>query len=130
MNCIKCNAPNLPEARFCGNCGADLAPQAKTADNYAIRALLIILGIEYLSSAVMLLIQKLALPFLASNGNSGSIGFVYSVYGWTSDILAIAALLIFMITVKNEKVKTALIVFFVLRIIFLIGYRLLPQPGF
>ncbi|MNL13385.1 hypothetical protein D3C87_1342910 [compost metagenome] len=128
MNCIKCNAPNLPEARFCGNCGADLAPQVKTADNYAIKALLVIMGIEYLSSAAGLLIQKLALPFLSSNGNSDSISFVYSIYGWTSDILAIAALLVFMITVKNNQVKTALIIFFVLRIVFLIGYRLINFP--
>lgn len=124
MNCIKCNAPNLPEAKFCGNCGDELAPQTKVADNYAIKALLIILGVEYLGSAAGLIIQRLVIPYLSGNGNPGSISTIYSVYGWTSDVIAIGVLLAFMISVKNEKVKTALIIFFVLRIIFLIGYRM------
>lgn len=125
MNCIKCNAPNLPEAKFCGNCGDELAPQTKLADNYAIKALLIIIGIEYLSTLVSLLLQKLAIPYLLGND---SISYVYNIYGWTSDIIAIAALLAFMVTVKNKQVKSALILFFVLRIVFLIGFRFINFP--
>ncbi|WP_316815823.1 zinc ribbon domain-containing protein [Pedobacter nyackensis] len=129
MNCIKCNTPNIPEAKFCKNCGANIITpeiQAKT-DNHTIKSLLIIIGIDYLLSTIMFLIQKLVTPYISdSGGDFARIDLIYKVYGWTSDIVTLAAMIFFLATIKNNTVKTALIAFIVLRFIFMIGYRLTP----
>lgn len=129
MNCPKCNTPNPPEAKFCRNCGENLvSPEAQAiADNQSIKALLIIIGIDYLLSTVMFIIQKLALPYLSGSGNVSQISLVYNVYGWTSDFVSLAAMLFFLITIKNNTVKNALVVFIILRFIFMIGYRVFPM---
>lgn len=129
MNCIRCNAPNAPEAKFCKNCGTTMITpeiQAKN-DHQTIKALLIIIGVDYLLSMVMFLIQKLVTPFVSQNGGDFSrIDLIYKVYGWTSDIVTLAVMLFFLVTIKNQTVKTALIVFIVLRFIIMIGYRVFP----
>lgn len=129
MNCTKCNTPNAPEARFCKNCGANMVSpelQAQT-DNQTIKSLLILIGIDYLLSTVMFLIQKLVTPYISESGGDFSrIDLIYKVYGWTSDVVSLAAMIFFLATIKNNMVKTALIVFIMLRIIFMIGYRLVP----
>jgi hypothetical protein len=128
MNCPKCNTPNPPEAKFCRNCGANIvSPEAQAiSDNKSIKALLIIIGIDYLLSTVMFILQKLALPYLSSNGNISQIDLIYKVYGWTSDFVSLTAMLFFLITIKNNTVKTALMVFIILRFIIMIGYRVFP----
>ena len=129
MNCPKCNTPNAPEAKFCRNCGANMvSPEAQAiSDNQSIKALLIIIGIDYLLSMVMFIIQKLTLPLLSSNGDINHIDLIYKVYGWTSDFVSLAAMLFFLVTIKNNTVKTALAVFIILRFIFMIGYRVFPM---
>lgn len=128
MNCINCNTPNTPEAKFCKNCGASMITpeiQAKT-DHQTIKALLIIIGVDYLLSAVMFLMQK-ATPLVSHNdGDFARIDLIYNIYGWTSDIVTLAVMLFFLATIKNQTAKTALIVFIVLRFIFMLGYRVLP----
>lgn len=129
MNCIKCNAVNAPEAKFCKNCGTSIiTPEMQTkTDNQTIKALLIIIGVDYLLSTIMFLIQKLVTPFVSDNGGDfAQIDLIYKVYGWTSDIVTLAVMLFFLVTIKNQTVKTALIVFIILRFIFMIGYRLFP----
>ncbi|WP_205945259.1 zinc ribbon domain-containing protein [Pedobacter hiemivivus] len=128
MNCIRCNAPNAPEAKFCKNCGTTMiTPEMQTkTDHQTIKALLIIIGVDYLLSAVMFLIQK-ATPLVSHNdGDFARIDLVYKVYGWTSDIVTLAVMLFFLATIKNQTVKTALIAFIVLRFIFMLGYRVFP----
>lgn len=128
MNCIKCNTPNTPEAKFCRNCGANLITpevQAKS-DEQTIKSLLIIIGVDYLLSLVMFIIQKLVTPNISGNGGFVQIDMLYKLYGWTSDIVSLAIMLFFLATIKNNTVKTALIVFIVLRFIFIIGYRIFP----
>lgn len=128
MNCIKCNTPNTAEAKFCRNCGANLITpevQAKS-DEQTIKSLLIIIGVDYLLSLVMFIIQKLVTPNISGNGGFVQIDMLYKLYGWTSDIVSLAIMLFFLATIKNNTVKTALIVFIVLRFIFIIGYRIFP----
>ena len=48
---------------------------------------------------------------------------IYKYFGWTTDILSVIVLLIFAIIVKNKNARIFLIIFLVLRIVFLIGYR-------
>ena len=131
MNCVKCNTPNIPEARFCKNCGTNLITpevQAKS-DGQAIKALLIIIGVDYLLSLAMFIIQKLVTPYVSWNGGF-SIDLIYKIYGWTSDIVSLAVLFFFLLTLKNNTVKTALVVFIILRFIFMIGYRLMSLSMF
>lgn len=128
MNCVKCNTPNAPEARFCRNCGANLITpetQAKS-DEQSIKALLIIVGLDYLLSLIMFIIQKLVTPYVSGNGDYSHIDMIYKVYGWTSDIVSLAVMFFFLFTLKNETVKKALVAFIILRFIFMIGYRLMP----
>lgn len=128
MNCIKCNTPNAEEAKFCKNCGANITPSQsiEKSNDQSIRALLIIIGIEYFFSAVIFLIQKFMFSSAMSDGNAENIDLIYKTYGWTSDIVTLAAILYFMVTLTNNKVKTALVIFFILRFIFMIGYRAVP----
>jgi hypothetical protein len=132
MDCIKCNAANLPEARFCANCGSELLPaplQAKS-DEHTIKSLIVIIGLDYLGSIILFLIQKLLVPAMHQNEGISNLSLIYEYYGWTMDIVTIGALLFFLATIKNNYVKTALIVFLILRIIFILGYRVLPLFGF
>lgn len=128
MNCVKCNTPNAPEAKFCRNCGANLpVPEVQAkSDEQAIKALLIIIGVDYLLSLVMFIIQKLVTPNMSGNDGYLRIDTIYKVYGWTADIVSLAIMLFFLATIKNNTVKTALIVFIVLRFIFMVGYRIFP----
>lgn len=127
MNCVKCNTPNAPEAKFCRNCGANLPiPEVQEkSDEQTIKALLVIIGVDYLLSLIMFIIQKLVTPNISGDGYFG-IDTIYKVYGWTSDIVSLGIMLFFLATIRNNMVKTALIVFIVLRFIFIIGYRVFP----
>lgn len=128
MNCIKCNTPNIPEAKFCKNCGANLVTpeiQAKT-DQQTIKSLLIVIGIDYLLSLLMFFIQKVIVPYATANNDYSHVDLIYQVYGWVSDIVTLAAMIVFLITIKNQMVKNALIVFIVLRFLFMLGYRVFP----
>ncbi|MNT17304.1 hypothetical protein D3C72_1524460 [compost metagenome] len=128
MNCIKCNTPNAEEAKFCKNCGANIAPSQPSEKNneQSIKALLIIIGIEYFFSTIMFLLQRFMFSSVMSNDNGENINLIYNIYGWTSDIVTLAAIFYFMVTLTNNKVKTALVIFFILRLTFMIGYRAAP----
>lgn len=128
MNCIKCNAPNAPEARFCKNCGTNLVPAQPDAksDNYTITALLVIIGVEYGLSLIMFFLNKFFIPVVLDNGGTDLVSLTYNTFGWVSDIITLAVILFFLVNVKNDKVKTALVIFLILRFIFIIGYRAMP----
>lgn len=132
MNCPKCSVDNLPEAKFCRNCGTNLplpVSQIKE-DSSTIKSLLIIIGLDYLISAVMFIINKAVVPSMyAQSESTSNVNFIYECFGWTSDIVSLAALIYFLVNIKNNNVKTALGVFIVLRLIFMIGYRVFPLIG-
>lgn len=132
MNCPKCNTLNAPEAKFCKNCGTNLAPDQSDAksNNYTIKALLVIMGVEYVFSLFMFLLNKLFIPQLLNGSSTDQLPFIYDTFGWVSDIITLCVILFFMVTVQNNKVKTALIIFFILRIIFMVGYRAMPLLNF
>lgn len=132
MNCPKCNTPNAPEARFCKNCGTNLVPAQSNlvSDNHTINSLLIIIGVEYVLSLFMFLLNKFFLPLLMNNGSSDQISLTYNIFGWVSDVITLGVILFFMVTLQNNKVKTALVIFFILRIIFMVGYRAIPLLNF
>lgn len=126
MNCIKCNAPNPPAAKFCAKCGAELidtrvAPAIQ--DDQVIKSLLIVIGLDYLGSAIMFIIQKFVMPSLQEGDGAISMYTIYQYVGWSMDIITIGVLLYFLVTIKHNLVKNALIVFIVLKFIFLVGYR-------
>lgn len=132
MNCQKCNTPNSPEARFCKNCGANLIPAQSNilSDSYTITALLVIIGVEYVLSLFMFLLNKFFIPQIMNSGSSDQVSLIYNIFGWVSDIITLGVLLFFMVTLKNNKVKTALAIFLILRVVFMIGYRAVPFLSF
>lgn len=126
MNCSQCNTPNPPEAQFCKNCGAVLkhSPVQAGSDAQTIKSLLIIMGIDYLISTIMFIIHKVVLPPMYKSGDSETVHMIYQYFGWTTDIILIGAMIFFLAVIQNKNVKAALAIFIVLRLIFLVGYRL------
>nr|WP_121273695.1 zinc ribbon domain-containing protein [Pedobacter schmidteae] len=130
MNCTKCNAINPPEAKFCRNCGTNLVSpelQAKD-DNQTIKSLLIIVALDYLLSLIMFVIQKVITPSMYKEGDMTTVDLIYKFFGWTSDIVSLGVMLFFLVTIKNNTVKGALVIFIVLRFIFMLGYRVFDFP--
>jgi hypothetical protein len=127
MNCPNCNALNESNAKFCRNCGADLASMpaaAAESSNKDLMYVLIFLGWEYFIYLVWFVLQKLVVPIMFRSSGVGSYDF-YKVFGWIEDLLSITLLIVFMTMVKNKTAKIAFIVFLIIRIIMLIGYRML-----
>lgn len=133
MNCLRCNTPNEEGAKFCKNCGMDLTyiPTTENGNsNQTISQLLLLMGIEYFIYLGWFVLQKAIVPmFFKKDGTTDwdKVSPIYKYFGWTTDILSVLALLIFSIIVKNKKARIFLIIFLVLRIVFLIGYRVFDQ---
>lgn len=127
MTCNQCKTHNPPEAQFCKNCGAPLklSPVQNGSDAQTIKSLLIIMGIDYLISTIMFIMQRFILPPLYNSGDTNTISLIYEYFGWATDIILIGVMIFFLAMIQNKNVKIALVVFITLRVIFLIGYRLL-----
>lgn len=128
MNCVTCDTLNAPEARFCKNCGtAIIKPDLQEqTDAYTIKSLLILLGIDYLLSSIMFIVQKFVIPYSSEAGDYHLVDLIFKIYGWTSDVVTLAALFFFLITIKHQTVKYALVAFIILKVIFMAGNRLSP----
>lgn len=131
MNCTNCNAINPPEAKFCRNCGTNLVtPELQTKeDGQAIKSLLIIIALDYLLSLIMFVIQKVITPSMYKQGDMTNVDLIYKSFGWVSDVVSLGVMLFFLVTIKNNKVKGALVIFIVLRFIFMLGYRVFNFPS-
>ncbi len=135
MNCLRCNTPNEDGAKFCKNCGMDLTYNPSTTNSSAIDRqnliyLLIVMSWEYFTWLIWFAIQKVIVPrFYSTDGvtNWDEANKLYKTLGWTVDIISILVLLVFSIIIKNRTARIFLIIFTVLRIAMLIGYRLFDQ---
>lgn len=134
MNCPKCNTLNPENAQFCSNCGSILNTrpvqqntQPTTSDEQTIKALLIVMGIDYLCSIIMFIIQKVFISRMYESGSSDYVGTIYQYLGWSIDIITIAAMVFFLAIIKNSRVQMAFGIFLVIKIILLIGYRVFPM---
>lgn len=111
----------------------ELSDSQKTDSQKAIKTvyqLLILMAIEYVISISWLLLQKVIIPvFLKKDGRVEwrKIGDLYTHFGWTMDILALIALIIFIIIIPSKVARIFLLVFLGLKIIFVISYRILEQ---
>jgi len=129
MYCPKCNALNEESAKFCRNCGAELSGTAGTgtaSSNKDLMYVLYFLGWEYLVYMGWFLLQKAIVPMLVKRDNLGAMS-IYRIFGWAEDLLSILLLIVFMILVQNKTAKIFFVVFLVIRIIMLIGYRVVSQ---
>lgn len=125
MNCLRCNTPNEDGAKFCKSCGMDLnyVPSSKNENsNQTVSQLLLLMGIEYFIYLGWFILQKAIIPIFFKD-DYDKISPIYKYLGWTTDIISVLALLIFAIIVKNKNARIFLIIFLILRIVFLVGYR-------
>jgi predicted nucleic acid-binding Zn ribbon protein len=133
MNCPKCNTPNPENAQFCSNCGSIMNTRPVqqqtspgTSDEQTIKALLIVMGIDYLCSIIMFIVQKIYISSMYASGSSEYVGTIYQYLGWSIDIISIGAMVFFLSIIKNSRVQMAFGIFLVIKIILLIGYRVVP----
>jgi hypothetical protein len=133
MNCLRCNAPNELGAKFCRNCGAELgfAPISQIKNqSQTINQLLFLIGIEYFNYLGWFILQKAIVPIFFKKDDVVEwdiVSPIYKYFGWFTDALSLIALLVFSIIVKNQNAKIFLIIVLLLRIIFLIGYRVFDE---
>lgn len=126
MNCPRCYTANEPEARFCRNCGADMAgalAAPATASNKDLMLVLFVLGFDYLFSVIWFILQRIIAPGMYKSGTQTTLYRIYDIVGWTEDILCIIIMLVCAILVKPQTAKILLIVFMLIRIVTFIGYR-------
>ena len=94
--------------------------------NQTVNQLLLLMGIEYFIYLGWFILQKAIVPIFFKKDDIvdwDKVSPIYKYFGWTTDILSVIVLLIFAIIVKNKNARIFLIIFLVLRIVFLIGYR-------
>lgn len=131
MNCLRCNTPNEDGAKFCKNCGMDLTynpalAKSNSIDSQSLIYVLIALSWEYIGWIIWFLIQKVIVPkFYTTDGivQWEKANKIYNTVGWSVDILSILVFLVLSIVVKNKTARILLIVFAVLRVGFLLSYR-------
>ena len=133
MNCLRCNTQNEEGAKFCKSCGMDLSyvPAENTGKpNQSLTYLLIIMSWEYFTWLIWFLIQKVIVPkFYQTDGTTdwSKADKLYKVTGWTTDIISIFVLLVFSIIIKNKTGRIFLIIFTIIRICMLLGYRVFDK---
>jgi hypothetical protein len=133
MNCLRCNTSNEEGAKFCKNCGMDLTYLPATKDENTIKSItyiLIVMSFEYFSWLIWFAIQKVIVPqFYQKDGSTDwdAANKLYKTIGWSVDILSILVLIIFTMLIKNKTARIFLIIFALVRIGLLLGYRVFVQ---
>ena len=124
MNCLRCNTPNEEGAKCCKNCGLDLAyALSKGNTNYkqTINQLLVLLGLQSFVSICYLILNKMIRP------DSENFNLIYDYVGWALDAISISMFLIFAIITKHKNARLFIIIFLIIKIITVIGYRVLKE---
>jgi uncharacterized paraquat-inducible protein A len=124
MTCVQCNTPYDTSDSFCRNCGAALKytkPMTNSRDDdyQASTLLLVYMCWSFFMALVYLMLNKVAMK---SDG-AMSIGKIYEIMGWFSQVSNFLLLLIFAIIVKSNRVRTFLIIFTAIELLLIIGYR-------
>ena len=133
MNCLRCNTQNEEGAKFCKSCGMDLnyVPSINNENsNKTVNQLLLLMGLEYFIYLGWFILQKGIVPlFFKKDGivDWDKVSPIYKYFGWTTDILSVLILLIFAIIIRNKNARIFLIIFLILRVVFLVGYRVFDQ---
>jgi hypothetical protein len=128
MNCVQCSSTLSNTDNFCRNCGSPLkyAPPVRKNmddDNQALTLLLVYMCWSFFMALVYLLLNKFALR----SASSMSIGKIYDIMGWFSQVTNFLLLLVFSIIVKSNRVRTFLIIFTAIELLLIIGYRLMKN---
>lgn len=127
MNCLRCNADNGEEAKFCKNCGTDMAyvpaPQ-NDGLKQSVLFLLVVLGWHYV---IFLMYDALNL-YVRKQGTYNSPGVItdiYKVADWFNTGSTIILMLILAIIVKNDTVRIFLIILVLIRIAMTLAFTLI-----
>ncbi len=127
MICLRCNAENSEEAKFCKNCGMDMSYTPPTKNDtlkQSVLFLLIVLGWHYamfiLWEAINFYVRKLT----TSGGNNTEVLTIYKVANWFGTGSTVILMLILAIISKNNSLRIALIIFILIRIALNFSYLL------
>jgi len=123
MNCLRCNTPNEEVAKFCKNCGMDMTytpSNQNTNSNQTINQLLILLGLNAFFSICYLIlnfgVRKFEWDFK-----------IFTYVGWTTNIISILLLLVFVIITKHKNTRVFLIIFLLIETIKPVFYGVLDK---
>ena len=129
MNCSRCNTQNDDSATSCKSCGTALSYTPLSGysnSNQTVNQLLLLMGIEYSINVGWFVFQKAIVPVLFKTDGVvdwENVSSIYKYLGLATDILSILVLFVFVMIIKHKNARLILIIFFILKIIFLFGYR-------
>ncbi len=129
MACLNCYKSREENQQYCGTCGDNLVNGENP--KHTINILLSLLAAEIFVILIWLAAQKLVAPVLfrdaAGNIDYNTIGPIYNVLGWITDSAMVVITLICMLLVKNKNARILLVVYFVIRIIVMVVYRIFNE---
>jgi hypothetical protein len=129
MICVQCNSPYATTDNFCRHCGSPVkyaAPQQANANEenkQAVTLLLICMCWWAFIGLLYLLLNKVVLAGAASINRVK----VYEIISWFTQLTTFLMMLIFSIIVKSNRIRVFLIVFTVVQLLIIVGYKLLKD---
>ena len=112
MDCLKCNLSYDQNANFCQKCGSNLnefESLSSTNPNPSsdLKLLCFLIGIELVISVLWMTFSKIITFYKDFNY---SITTIYTYAAWLVGIITFITFLIAIINIKNEKIRTFLII--------------------
>ena len=112
MDCLKCNLSYDQNANFCQKCGSNLnefESLSSTNPNPSsdLKLLCFLIGIELVISVLWMTFSKIINFYKDFNY---SITTIYTYAAWLVGIITFITFLIAIINIKNEKIRTFLII--------------------
>lgn len=130
MVCNNCKVLNEDNTTVCKSCGGvlsikNISSNAEVAQS--LNYLLILISWDYFIGIAWYYIQKVYIPQIYYNGSQSSFSEydLYKVIGWSMDLISILLLFIFFLLSKVKTVRAFLIVFLIIKVALIIGYRLI-----